>query len=82
MLQVFVFEGHPLDSLWERDVDALQLRNGVGYFDSEPRENPGFPADVVERELGHQRPRLLERQLNTRRGDIIHSIAVISLENL
>jgi SAM-dependent methyltransferase len=60
--RVFVFEGHPLDWLWERDADSLQLRTGVGYFDTEPRENSGFPADVVEKELGRQRPRLLERQ--------------------
>ncbi len=53
---------HLLDSLWERDTDSLQLRQDVGYFDSEPRENPGFPASVVEQELGENRPRLLERQ--------------------
>jgi SAM-dependent methyltransferase len=60
--RVYVFEGHPLDWLWERDVDTLQLRPDVGYFDQEPRENPGFPAQVVERAVGPQRPRMFERQ--------------------
>jgi hypothetical protein len=59
--RVFVFEGHPLDVLWERTADSLQLRQDAGYFDDVPQENPGFPAEVVERELGPQRPRLLER---------------------
>lgn len=60
--RIFIFEGHPLDWLWERDVASLQLREHVGYFDSMPRESAGFPADVVEQELGPSRPRLLERQ--------------------
>ena len=59
--RVFVFEGHPLDVLWERTADSLQLRRGAGYFDDVPQEHPGFPAEVVEREVGPQRPRLLER---------------------
>lgn len=59
--RVFVFEGHPLDALWERDSDTLRVREDAGYFDQVPRESPGFPAQVVERELGPQRPRLLER---------------------
>ena len=59
--RVFIFEGHPLDALWERESDLLELRQDAGYFDSVPRENPGFPADLVERQLGPQRSRLLER---------------------
>jgi SAM-dependent methyltransferase len=59
--RVFIFEGHPLDALWEREAGGLELRQNVGYFDSAPQENPGFPAEVVERQLGPKRPRLLER---------------------
>ena len=59
--RVFIFEGHPLDALWEREAGQLELRQDVRYFDAVPRENPGFPADVVERQLGPPRPRLLER---------------------
>ena len=60
--RAFVFEGHPLDALWDRRADGPVLRSGVGYFDEEPAEAPGFPASVVERELGGVRPRMLERQ--------------------
>jgi SAM-dependent methyltransferase len=60
--RVFMFEGHPLDALWERESSSLELRQDAGYFDSTPREHPGFPAQVVERQLGQQRFRLLERQ--------------------
>ena len=59
--RVFVFEGHPLAALWVREATSLRLRQDVGYFDQVPRESPGFPASVVERELGPTRPRLLER---------------------
>jgi len=59
--RVFIFEGHPLDALWDREADSLELRQDTGYFDRAPRESPGFPAQVVERELGPQRPRLMER---------------------
>jgi len=59
--RVFIFEGHPLDALWERESDLLELRLDAGYFDELPRESPGFPAEVLERELGPQRPHMVER---------------------
>ena len=59
--RVFIFEGHPLDALWERESDLLELRQDAEYFDPVPRESPGFPAELLERELGPQRPRLVER---------------------
>lgn len=59
--RVFIFEGHPLDALWEREADLLELRQDAGYFDRSPRESPGFPADVLERKLGPHRPRMVER---------------------
>jgi SAM-dependent methyltransferase len=43
----FVFEGHPLDALWDRDTAGLVLRDGASYFDSDPQEHAGFPASVV-----------------------------------
>ncbi len=70
--RVFIFEGHPLDALWEREANLLELRQDAGYFDTVPRENPGFPAQVVERELGPQGPRLLERFWTP--GEVITSL--------
>lgn len=40
--RIFIFEGHPLDWLWERDVASLQLRAQAGYFEPMPRETPWF----------------------------------------
>ena len=60
---VYVFEGHPLDNLWDRESDTLHLReDGAGYFDGEARENPGFPAEALRRiHPGSRRPVMLER---------------------
>lgn len=66
---VYVFEGHPLDALWDREADHVHLREGASYFDPEPREHPGFPASVVERVAGAGRPRLRER--HWRPGEVI-----------
>ena len=59
--RVFIFEGHPLDALWEKEADLLELRQDAGYFDPMPRESSGFPAELLERELGPHRPRMRER---------------------
>lgn len=59
--QLFVFEGHPLDALWDRDAAELTLRDDASYFSSDPQEQPGFPASVVKRSMGDCGPRLLER---------------------
>ena len=60
---IYVFEGHPLDNLWDREASTLELRDdGVGYFDAEARENPGFPAAAVrDVHPGPGRPAMRER---------------------
>lgn len=58
---LFVFEGHPLDALWDRNAAELTLRDEASYFASDPREQPGFPGSVVKRSMGNRGPRLLER---------------------
>ena len=60
--RAYIFEGHPLTALWERESDGLELREGATYFDEGVSEHAGFPSSVVERELGSDRPRMLERQ--------------------
>lgn len=74
---LFLFEGHPLDALWDRDADHPVLRAGMSYFDDGPREHPGFPASVVTRELGADRPKMLER--NWRPGQIIDALLAAEL---
>ena len=58
---LFLFEGHPLDAMWNRDAAELALRHEASYFASDPREHPGFPASVVKRSMGDGGPKLLER---------------------
>lgn len=70
--RVYVFDGHPLANLWDRESDTPRLRPEVGYFDPEPRENPGFPGSVVRRELGDEGPGMLERFW--RSGEVIGSL--------
>lgn len=73
----FLFEGHPLDALWDRDADHFVLRAGVSYFDGEAREHPGFPASVVSRELSGDGPRMLERYW--RPGQVIEELLAVGL---
>lgn len=70
--RLFLFEAHPLTRLWDRDASEPELRAEVGYFDTVPSEDPGFPASVVERELGGARPRMVER--HWRPGEVIESL--------
>lgn len=74
---VFVFEGHPLAALWNREADHLELRSGAAYFSDDVTEARGFPADVVRRELGDARPRMLER--NWRPGEVIDAVISVGL---
>jgi len=41
-------------------------------FDAEPREEPGFPASVVQNQLGDDRPRMVERPW--RPGEVLESL--------
>lgn len=46
----YVFEGHPLNWVWEPDADHFVLRSdGGNYFANDPRVNRTFPAAVVTR---------------------------------
>lgn len=75
---IFIFEGHPLASLWNRDAESLEPRTDASYFDDEPAEDPGFPADVVQREVGDGRPRMLER--HWRPGEVMEVLISAGLD--
>lgn len=72
--RVFVFEGHPLDRLWDPEARDLRLAEGSGgYFAEGGREPLGFPVDVVSRVWQQgERPVMLERQW--RPGEVIGSL--------
>ena len=74
---IFIFEGHPLAALWSREAESPELRTGASYFGDEPAEDPGFPADVVQREIGDGRPRMLER--HWRPGEVMGALTSAGL---
>jgi len=39
----FIFEGHPLNSLWEEEATTFILRKGATYFQSRANRDFGFP---------------------------------------
>lgn len=69
---VFIHEGHPLDALWDRQAERPVLRAEASYFNQVPAEAPGFPASIVEREIGAARPRMVER--HWRPGEVIRAL--------
>jgi SAM-dependent methyltransferase len=46
--QLFLFEGHPINWVWEAQASEFKLRHGYGYFDTEPWQDDDFPARAVE----------------------------------
>lgn len=44
-----LFEGHPLDFLWNEHAEKLELRDGSNYFSSGPKAERGFPYEAAMR---------------------------------
>jgi SAM-dependent methyltransferase len=44
-----LFEGHPLDFLWEEEAEGYVLRQGASYFLDAPVEERGFPYQAARR---------------------------------
>ena len=79
--KVMIFEGHPLDNLWQRKLDSFCLRpDGASYFSTNPNENPGFPSSVIIRETNDQtgRPKMLEQ--HWRPGEVMSALASTGLK--
>ena len=79
--KVMIFEGHPLDNLWQRELDSFcLLPDGASYFSTNPNENPGFPASVIIRETNDQtgRPKMLEQ--HWRPGEVISALVSTGLK--
>jgi len=53
----FVFEGHPLNWIWEPEAADFRLREDEGdYFSDQPRANRDFPASAVRRVASPDKP--------------------------
>lgn len=60
----YVFEGHPLNWVWETEVAEHRLRADGDYFAEAPRTNQDFPAAAIARAVpaGEPPPPAIERQ--------------------
>lgn len=73
---LFVYEGHPLDWVWEHKATAYEpRREGGGYFDRAPRVNRDFPALFIENATpaGAEPPRAYEHQWTL--GAVVSAVA-------
>ena len=78
--RLFVFEGHPLNWVWEPDADTHRLRpDGGDYFWRQARPNRDFPGLAIEHftAAGEPAPTAYERQWTL--GEIVTAVASTGL---
>jgi SAM-dependent methyltransferase len=78
----YVYEGHPLNWIWEPEAADLELRTGASYFDREARPNRDFPGLWLERAAmpGESAIQAFERHWSL--GEIVSALARAGLELL
>ncbi len=77
---LYVYEGHPLDWIWEPDADRLRVHPTRSYFDSEPRPNEDFPGRAVERYAPGDRPAPTAWEYHWTLGQIVTAVVDAGLE--
>lgn len=78
--KLFIFEGHPLDWVWDSEADEFRFcADGRGYFDNVPRPNRNFPASAIARHtpVGQPVPQAMEHQWTL--GTIVTTLAAKGL---
>jgi len=77
--RLFVFEGHPLNWVWDGEARELAPRPGRGYFDGGPHANDDFPARAVEARTpaGEVPPTAWEYQWTL--GDVVNAVVAAGL---
>jgi SAM-dependent methyltransferase len=78
--RLYIFEGHPLNWVWEPEASEFRLRDDGGdYFWGEARANRDFPASAVARATAPSQvvPQAFERQWNL--GAIVTSLVEAGL---
>jgi SAM-dependent methyltransferase len=83
--RLYIFEGHPLNWVWEPQASEFRLRaDGGDYFSRELRDNRDFPASGLQQAAGSGGPasRAIERQWTL--GEIVTRLteAGLTLERL
>jgi len=74
-----LYEGHPLNWVWDSQADRVQFRAARSYFDVHAEPNDDFPARAVERFAppGAVAPRAWEHQWTL--GQIVTAVATAGL---
>jgi SAM-dependent methyltransferase len=71
----FAFEGHPLNTLWDREAPDVRLLERADYFAGEPRANTDFPASFLERSPTSDGATLQAFQRSWTLGEIVTALA-------
>jgi SAM-dependent methyltransferase len=78
--RLFVFEGHPLNWVWEPEASEFKLRtDGGDYFGDEPRANRDFPASSLEPEVASASPAPCARERQWTLGEIVTRLVQVGL---
>jgi len=74
--RLFVFEGHPLNWVWEPDATDYKLRpDGGDYFWEEPRANRDFPGSDFTQEMPSASPAPRARERQWTLGEVVTKLA-------
>lgn len=75
-----VFEGHPLDGVWDAEADDLRLNpNGAGYFDGALGGGVLWPRPFLERAHGPDAARYALHERQWPLGDVINALLAAGL---
>jgi SAM-dependent methyltransferase len=72
---LYIYEGHPIDWIWDPEADSHRLFPERSYFDMGPRPNEDFPARAVARfsKIGEAAP--LAWEYHWTLGEIVSAVA-------
>ena len=76
----FLFEGHPLNWVWDTDARHVRLREDASYFATSPRANTDFPGRYLRRlspDAGQQPAEAFEWQWTL--GDVLSTLVASGL---
>jgi len=76
----FLFEGHPLNWVWDADASQVRLRDDASYFARSPRANTDFPGRYLRRlssDAGQQPAEAFEWQWTL--GDVLSTLVASGL---
>jgi SAM-dependent methyltransferase len=78
--RLFVFEGHPLNWVWEPEASEFRLRaDGGDYFGTEPRANRDFPASGLVQAAQSGAPVTIARERQWTLGEVVTRLAEVGL---